>query len=186
MKEVLEHDDLLEKLGVNQAYFMDRGLVKYEDAPEKQLRVVQVDDLKEGGQREHELISEAAEAWHQMKLAAQNDGVELVMVSAYRSVARQAEIVGKKYERGLGAEDIFAVSAPPGFSEHHTGRAVDISTPGYAVLEEEFEESEAFRWLTERAGEFGFTMTYPRENAYGFLYEPWHWVWNDKSNESLT
>ena len=45
------------------------------------------------------------------------------------------------------------------------------------VLEEEFERSDAFAWLTRRAGEFGFRMSYPRDNPHGVAYEPWHWAW---------
>ncbi|MFT5905342.1 MAG: D-alanyl-D-alanine carboxypeptidase [Cryomorphaceae bacterium] len=173
-KAVEEVALLLGELGVDEGYFLERGLVKFEDvvATGGELVVVQVD----ADGREHELVDAAAVAWREMMAAALGDGCELLMVSAYRSVERQGEIVRGKFLRGLGADEIFAVSAPPGFSEHHTGRAVDISTPGYAALEEEFEESAAFGWLGENAGRFGFTMTYGRENAYGFLYEPWHWV----------
>lgn len=170
--------EVLGELGVDEAYFLARGLVKFEDAGcdgvENELVVVQVD---EDG-REHELVSAAALAWEEMRVAALDElgeECELLLVSAYRSVERQGEIVRGKFLRGLGAEEIFAVSAPPGFSEHHTGRAVDISTPGFEALEEEFEGSVAFGWLVKNAGRFGFSMTYGRENPFGYLYEPWHW-----------
>ncbi|MGJ8655546.1 MAG: M15 family metallopeptidase [Akkermansiaceae bacterium] len=166
---------LLGEMGVDDGYFLRRGLVRFDDAGSGELVVVQVDD--DG--REHELVAGAGEAWLEMKGAALADGVVLEMVSAFRSAERQAEIVRGKVLRGLGVDEIFAVSAPPRFSEHHTGRAVDISTPGYAVLEEEFEESGAFEWLGENAGRFGFSMTYGKGNVYGFLYEPWHWVWSE-------
>ena len=74
-------------------------------------------------------------------------------------------------------EDILRVNTAPGYSEHHTGRAVDIATPGSRPLTEEFEDTDAFRWLTARAVEFGFSMTYPRDNPWGIAYEPWHWAW---------
>lgn len=167
---------LFGELGVDESYFMSRGMVRFDEVSCSDLVVVQVD---EDG-RVHELVLQAAEAWRAMKDAALADGCELLLVSAFRSVARQGEIVRGKFLRGLGAEEIFAVSAAPGFSEHHTGRAVDISTPGYAALEEEFEGSVAFAWLCENAGKFGFSMTYGRGNEYGFLYEPWHWVYNEQ------
>ncbi|WP_122221035.1 D-alanyl-D-alanine carboxypeptidase family protein [Pseudomonas syringae group genomosp. 3] len=72
-------------------------------------------------------------------------------------------------------EEILTVSAPPFFSEHHTGCAVDIGTSGSAVLEREFESSLAYEWLTENARSFGFHMSYPIDNAAGYAYEPWHW-----------
>ena len=72
---------------------------------------------------------------------------------------------------------ILAVNAAPGYSEHHSGRALDIGTPGYAHLEIEFERSPAFAWLARHAANFGFHMSFPRDNAYGVQYEPWHWCY---------
>jgi len=164
--------EVMEQLQVNEDYFQKRGLIRHQE-PDSELVVVQVDH--DG--RKHELVTHAAEAWRQMRAMALADGCELQMVSAFRSIARQAEIVLAKQQRGLAADEIFSVSAPPGYSEHHTGRAIDISTPGYAALEEEFEESDAFQWLCNNAAKFGFKMTYGRENPYGYLYEPWHWYY---------
>ncbi|MGB0990886.1 MAG: M15 family metallopeptidase [Akkermansiaceae bacterium] len=165
--------NVLSLLSLTEDHFIERGLPRYEDAPE--LIIAQTD---EDG-REHELTPLTCEAWQRMKQAAAEDGHDLFLVSAFRSVSRQAEIVRNKHLAGISNEEIFAVSAPPGFSEHHTGRAIDISTPGYPVLEEEFETSDAFAWLAENAESFGFSMTYPRGNRYGFLYEPWHWCFTE-------
>ncbi len=79
-------------------------------------------------------------------------------------------------------DKILTLSAPPGYSEHHTGCAIDINTPGCVATEEEFENTDAYRWLTEHAGRFGFTLSYPRDNALGFIYEPWHWCFQPASN----
>lgn len=70
-----------------------------------------------------------------------SDGVAVRIVSAFRSVDRQAEIVRDKLARGLSLEAILCVSAPPGYSEHHSGRAVDVTTEGMPPLEVEFEDS---------------------------------------------
>jgi len=113
--------------------------------------------------------------WRAMKAAAQSDGVALRIVSAFRSIERQAEIVRAKLERGLSLDAILEVSAPPGYSEHHTGRAVDMTTDGVPALEVEFENTNAYRWLSRRAGEFGFSLSYPAGNPHGYAYEPWHW-----------
>jgi len=128
-------------------------------------------------QREQRLVPGAATAWHTMREAASTEGVELQVVSAYRSVVYQEGILRRKLEKGQAIEEILQVSAAPGYSEHHTGRAIDITTPGYPVLEEEFEGSEAFQWLTESAGGFGFQMSFPRGNPHSVAYEPWHWAW---------
>ena len=81
------------------------------------------------------------------------DGVPMALVSAYRSVARQQEIIEAKLARGDSIASILVSVAPPGYSEHHTGRAVDIGTSEEDALEEEFETTPAFRWLQTHAGE---------------------------------
>jgi len=129
--------------------------------------------------RKQRLMPEAASAWNQMKTAAEKDGETLQLVSAFRSVDYQKQIIQRKLAAGQSWEQILRVSALPGFSEHHTGRTIDVTTPGSKVLEEEFENTPAFRWLARRAGEFGFVMTYPRDNSFGVAYEPWHWTFRE-------
>ena len=130
--------------------------------------------------REQRLTSQTAAAWNEMKAAAEKDGEILQLVSAFRSVDYQKGIIQRKLAARQSWEQILRVSALPGFSEHHTGRTIDVTTPGSRVLEEEFENTPAFRWLARRAGEFGFTMTYPRGNSFGVAYEPWHWTFQEK------
>jgi D-alanyl-D-alanine carboxypeptidase len=125
--------------------------------------------------KEHLLNPAAAEAWRRMSEAASADGVVLHIASAFRNVERQAEIIRRKLERGLSLEQILCVSAPPGYSEHHSGSAVDVCTPGCPPLEPEFERTEAFGWLSEHAGRYGFTLSFSHGNRYGYAYEPWHW-----------
>jgi D-alanyl-D-alanine carboxypeptidase len=131
--------------------------------------------------REHRLIPAAADAWRAMRAAARADGVELRIVSAFRSVERQVEILRAKLESGQTPGQILTVSAPPGYSEHHTGRAVDVATDTTTPLEEVFEQTEAFRWMTRRANEFSFFLSYPRGNASGYAYEPWHWCYRSET-----
>jgi D-alanyl-D-alanine carboxypeptidase len=129
--------------------------------------------------RMQRLAPEAATAWVAMQAAAATDGVTLLLVSGFRSVDYQARLFRKKINAGQSLGDILAVNAAPGFSEHHTGRAIDVATPGSRPLTEEFEQSDAFRWLSKNAGRFGFAMSYPRDNAAGFVFEPWHWAFRD-------
>ena len=105
----------------------------------------------------------------------------LLLVSAFRSIARQHEIVAAKLARGQQLDAILQVSAAPGFSEHHTGRAVDIGTPDSPALEEVFEQTPAFAWLQANAACFGFVLSFPRGNACGYLYEPWHWCYRQET-----
>lgn len=127
--------------------------------------------------REQRLTSAAAVAWTNMKTIAEKSGEILQLVSAFRSVDYQKQIIQCKLAAGQSWEQILRVSALPGCSEHHTGRTIDVTTPNSKPLEEEFEGTSAFRWLSEHANEFGFTMTYPRGNPFGIAYEPWHWTW---------
>lgn len=110
-----------------------------------------------------------------MKDSALEQGIELVIVSAFRSIERQSEIVRRKLQNGMNIADILAVSAAPGYSEHHTGKAIDLAASSGAVLETEFEETKAFQWLSDNAKAFGFYMSYPKHNSFGYAYEPWHW-----------
>jgi len=98
-------------------------------------------------------------------------------ISGFRSHAYQLGIFRRKMARGQSISQILSVNAAPGFSEHHSGRALDIGTPGEPAAEESFERTAAFAWLQDRAATFGFRMSYPRDNPHGIVYEPWHWCW---------
>jgi D-alanyl-D-alanine carboxypeptidase len=163
------------KLGIPAGYAQRRGLPLQPEAR----RLVSVGpDIY---QRDQRLLPAAAAAWQAMASAAAADGVELQLVSAFRPVDYQAGILRRKLDQGQSIDDILRVSAAPGYSEHHSGRAVDLTTPGCAVLEEEFEHSAAFAWLNRRALEFGFRLSYPRGNPHGVAFEPWHWAWSESA-----
>jgi D-alanyl-D-alanine carboxypeptidase len=116
-----------------------------------------------------------AAAWRRMKQSAAENGVQLLLVSGFRSIAHQAEIIRRKLAAGQPIDAILAVNAAPGFSEHHSGRAVDVASPCTRPLTAEFDASAAFAWLQAHADKFGFRMPYARGNRFGFEYEPWHW-----------
>ncbi|MEQ6291406.1 M15 family metallopeptidase [Vogesella sp. GCM10023246] len=162
----------LAALGIDPATLAARGLV-----PHAEPAALVVAERNNDG-REFELIAPAAVAWQQLRDAAAADGISLFLVSAFRSIARQHEIVAAKLARGQRLEDILRVSAAPGYSEHHTGRAIDIGTPGSPVLEQVFDTTPAYAWLCAHAARFGYTLSYPPGNADGYLYEPWHWCWH--------
>ena len=130
--------------------------------------------------REQRLTPSAAAAWNAMRTAAERDREILQLVSAFRSVDYQKQIIQRKVAAGQSWEQILRVSALPGFSEHHTGRTIDVTTPGCKPLTEEFEQTTAFHWLTRHAGEFRFVMTYSRGNKLGIAYEPWHWTFHER------
>ena len=123
------------------------------------------------------LTPKAAQAWNKMRSTAEADGVILIPLSGYRSIARQTKIIRSKLTGGVEITDILKFLAAPGCSEHHTGRALDLGSPQAKSLNEDFARTAEYRWLQKHAEEFGFHLSYPRSNSHGIGYEPWHWCW---------
>lgn len=160
-------------LGIPADYASARGLTLQIEAWPHELILISAPDAP----RPVRLHSAAEEAWRRLHAAASRDRLTLLPLSGYRSVARQEEIFRRKLAVGETVEDILLINAAPGYSEHHTGRALDIGTPGEPPVTESFAETAAFRWLARHAGDFGFHLSYPRLNLHGITYEPWHWCW---------
>ena len=160
---------ILEELGIAEELIQRRGLPLHAEESD----LIEAETQQDG--RTFLLTPATAQAWHAMKRQASKDGIDLVMISAFRSVERQASIIRDKLAEGCEVNAILEVCAPPGYSEHHTGRAIDIASIDDPHLEIRFELTPAFHWLKKHAGQFGFSMSYPRDNAFGFQYEPWHW-----------
>ena len=161
--------ELHKELGIHADYGLETGLKSFTEAVE----LVEVGPNLVGHMQR--LTPEAANRWAEMVSAATGANILLLIVSGFRGVDYQADLIRKKIAAGQQISDILEVNTAPGFSEHHTGAAVDIATPGSRPLTEDFENTEAFQWLTAEAADFGFSMTYPRENPWGISYEPWHW-----------
>ncbi len=124
------------------------------------------------------LAPRAARAWQAMRAAARADGLALRALSGFRSVRRQAGIIRRKLARGDPLPEILRSVAAPGYSEHHTGRALDVGDDATPPLDAAFASTRAFAWLVRHAARFGFRLSYPRHNAAGFVFEPWHWCWH--------
>jgi D-alanyl-D-alanine carboxypeptidase len=124
------------------------------------------------------LRPEAARALEAMRAAAEADGIALTVLSAYRGVELQKQLFfDVKAERNQTSADRARVSAPPGFSEHSTGYAVDLGDGRLPAsnLMESFENTDAYRWLDSHAARFHFVRSFPKGNRQGVIYEPWHW-----------
>jgi len=112
-----------------------------------------------------------------MREEAKKDGIYLVFLSGYRSINLQNDIFySLKSIRNQVAAERARVSAPPGYSEHSTGFAIDIgdATQRETDFETEFENTDAFRWLIKNAAKFHFKLSFNKNNKY-IDYEPWHW-----------
>lgn len=174
-RDAAERDALLERafaLGVPRDYGRRHRLHRQREPA----RLVAVDRDIHG--RMQWLQPPAARALRAMRSEAAAQGIELQIVSAFRSIEYQLGIIERKLARGQSMSEILRVSAAPGFSEHHSGRCVDFTTPGFEALEEAFEQSPAFAWLRRNAPRHGFALSYPRANPHGIAYEPWHWCWH--------
>jgi hypothetical protein len=130
--------------------------------------------------RDQRLNPAAATAWNRLLAAAAQHGIELLLVSAFRGIAYQANLFRRKLEEGQSIHKILTSSAPPGYSEHHSGQALDLSTPGVKPLDESFGETKAYKWLKSNAGIYGFRETYPQNNRHRITWEPWHWRYHHR------
>ena len=112
-----------------------------------------------------------------MRDEAKRDGIYLVFLSGYRSINLQNDIFfSLKSIINQEASERARVSAPPGYSEHSTGFAIDIgdATQRETDFEAEFENTDAFKWLIKNAAKFHFKLSFNKANKY-IDYEPWHW-----------
>jgi D-alanyl-D-alanine carboxypeptidase len=170
-------EEIFQSLGIPASYLQTCGM------PLQQECAVLVETELDVFGRQPRLEANTFAAWTAMKNAAAKAGIELQLVSAFRSIAYQKELFVRKLARGDAIAAILAVNAAPGFSEHHTGCALDVGCPGYPHLEIDFEQSPAFTWLSAHAASFGFHMSFPRDNTYGVQYEPWHWCYRGSGAE---
>jgi D-alanyl-D-alanine carboxypeptidase len=146
------------------------GHLPYEEAPPDTLEAITADGRVK-------LRRPAAEKFTAMAAAANQEGVELVPLSGFRSVEEQERVFFEQRQQGQRPTERAEVSAPPGYSEHHTGYAIDIvdGTRSETDLEISFDTTPAFRWLEQNASRFDFELSFPQNNPQGVSYEPWHW-----------
>lgn len=123
---------------------------------------------------ENEIRSEVYDNFIDMFYDAKEEGLTLIITSGYRDYKLQKELY-EEYQIDYGEEGADKVAARAGFSEHHTGLALDIVT--YDVIMEEFEKTDEFKWMQENAYKYGFILRYPKDKEYitGYSYESWHY-----------
>ena len=147
------------------------GHLPYPEAPAQDLVAVTPDGSVK-------LRKAASAKYQEMANAAAASGIYFAPISGFRSVEDQQHVFfDVKAERRQNASKRAEVSAPPGYSEHHTGYAIDLgdgSAPD-TNLSPSFENTQAFKWLEANAATFSFEMSFPKNNRQGVSYEPWHW-----------
>ena len=121
-----------------------------------------------------QLIKEAKIQWEILCTNACKEGMNLKVVSAYRSFEYQQKLFDY-YVKTRGLKYASKCSAKPGYSEHQTGLAIDVmgENGDYNL----FQETKEFNWMNEHAYEYGFILRYPKdkEKITGYKYEPWHY-----------
>lgn len=145
------------------------GHLPYEEAPLAELQEIA------GGIM---MRQKAADAFLQMQQAARAEGIYLAPISGFRNQKDQEHLFFEvKAERGQVATQRAEVSAPPGYSEHHTGYAVDVGDGDVPAtnLSVDFENTPAFKWMQANAARYSFELSFPKNNVQGVSYEPWHW-----------
>ena len=131
------------------------------------------------------LHGDAAAAFLAMQRDAEAEGVQLKLLSAFRDQETQHNLFFPvMVERSQRPEERAQVSAPPGYSEHHTGYALDLGDARHPELdlEADFDQSAAFAWLRQNASRYHFRLSFPADNRQGVAYEPWHWRWEGSSH----
>ena len=116
------------------------------------------------------LLAQALTPLLDMLQQAAADGIELQVESAYRSKSYQSRIFQRMLTQGRSFDDIIRYVAPPGYSQHMLGTAVDFYPSNWS-----FADTKQYQWLMEHAAEFGFEQTYSRYNRYRMPWESWHW-----------
>ncbi len=146
-----------------------------EDTPDRLVSIGKF--VRENYEREESVDRETAEAFQSMVTAARAQGVQLMGISGFRSIADQQLLFEKQIAKRGSAEIAAKVSAPPGHSEHHTGYAIDITdmSRNDVDLKVSFEETAAYQWLVTNANQYAFEQSFPQHNVQGVNYEPWHW-----------
>ena len=144
------------------------GHLPYNEIPKKKLVLIEPNI---------EVHIDMRDSLLKMREEAIKDGIYLVFLSGFRSINLQNDIFySLKSIRNQEASERARVSAPPGYSEHSTGFAIDIGdgTQRETDFEVEFENTDAFRWLIKNAAKYHFKLSFNKNNKY-IDYEPWHW-----------
>ena len=134
---------------------------------------------------EYKLDSRIISITNQMLYDAKNDGFELLLFSGYRDIFRQIKILSEQINKYLDdGYDIckarnlsLSTIAIPGFSEHHTGLAIDIFSKDNELYDDkDFEKTDDFIWLKNNSYKYGYILRYQKDKTdiTNIAFEPWH------------
>ncbi|MDF2556501.1 MAG: peptidase [Bacillales bacterium] len=169
-KQIIQNPDN-DRLLVNTKYYLSSSFV-----PEN-LEIPKVTfAFSDTSVEKAHLRQTAAEALEKMFADSKSSGMNLVAVSGYRSYQRQSVLFNAEV-KSKGETEAVKWVARPGTSEHQSGLAMDISSISYgSKLDQGFDQTKEFQWLSENAHKYGFILRYPKgkESITNYEYEPWH------------
>lgn len=118
------------------------------------------------------LNREARNALVEMAQEASQDSIQIIVDSGYRSSSFQTRIIKRRMAKGESFIRVLRFVAPPGYSQHETGRAVDL-----VPSEASFVNTDTYNWLKNHASKWGFAESFPKDSLSNLRAEPWHWYW---------
>ena len=178
-------------------FFMTSIIFSQNDITKNDFFLLGKNDLKET--LNSGLLPEAYLKFKQMQNDAKKEGVEIEIVSGYRSYQKQKDIWNNKYNKNfengiLGIKNINRIiqySTLPGTSRHHWGTEIDIIDKrfipkGDLLIEKNYAEngiySQLFSWMRKNSKKYGFYLVYDDSpKRKGFKFEPWHYSYKPLS-----
>ena len=174
----------------------DLALVGPKDKIQTELKDDQLALLSDGS---HQVDQRIAKSYEAFSAAATKAGFPLVVISAFRSVASQQEVFDNNVYALMSSDGLSEKAATkktketitvPGYSEHHTGLALDVVDQNWynnyptQVLDAAYGNEPGAKWIAKNAPTYGFIIRYPknREDITGITYEPWHIRYVGKKN----
>lgn len=139
------------------------------------LEVIDDDYFVNGNGDARSLRKEAKIAFERLSSDSVKNGTPVYGQSAYRSFDRQNDIYMNSL-KSYGKDKTDNEVARPGFSEHQTGLAIDVSSNKSGNMLS-FADTPSFLWMTNNCYKYGFILRYPlgKEKIHGYIYEPWHY-----------
>lgn len=164
---------------------MVASVASFWPSQDKQFTVVPLSVRASYDHSMHYLVPKAAKAVEQLVADAELDGMCLTVISSHRTFGRQQYLYDTIKDKSRVAK--------PGTSQHELGTAVDFEacatvngfrddTAEREEIKGDFDRLPEYEWLKENAGKYGFTESYPKDNTLGFMYEPWHWNYENTAH----
>ena len=131
-------------------------------------------ELKEYSVKDMYLNEECMINFLAMARSIEKENMNIRAMSTYRTYDYQDNLYNNYVSRD-GVKNADTYSARPGFSEHHTGLAIDIDNTKTSYTN--FSKTNEFKWMQDNAYKYGFILRYPKdkEDITGYMYEPWHY-----------